>query len=147
MFLLLILFSCEDDPIFIPDRCSIQINSVTPTTLSTEEEASVNAGPLTKSWDTLVTINGTKANINKLERLGCDECDNCRKTNACHPCQDCDVCDPICKRDCSETVTIQVPIQATGNAKLQIINSYGQSNFYDIELENDLEVSPEDSGN
>jgi len=147
MFLLLLLFSCEDTPIYIPDRCELQITSLSPTPLKVSEPVSLTAAPLTTHWDSLVTIDGKTTEVLDLQRLGCDECDACRQANSCHPCQDCDTCDPICKRDCSESLTFTLPEDAAAKARLQLTNAYGQSDLYEIEIETEQPLNSEDTGN
>ncbi len=138
--LLTFILGCVTQVETVISICNVELSSVEPQTALPGESVVVTGKPFSTDWDTAVYIGGEPALLTALSRDGCDDCDSCRETSECTPCSDCDACDQICKSDCSETATVEVPALENGQWPVQLFNSYGTSSTVP------LTIGPEDTG-
>ena len=125
--LFMLLISCAETVDVYSTSCEVVVESVSPSVSVPGAQVSVTGTPMTTTWDTAITLNGTRAEVISVDREGCEDCDQCKLDAACTSCEDCDACDQICKSDCEEVVVFEVPAVSPGEAELHLYNVHGQS--------------------
>ena len=133
LLLSLIYVSCTDGEIIESNDCGVSLTELPE--LKSESEIVLSATPLSDIWDTYVSIDGTSAEITSLQRLSCGSCDTCRVEQQCDSCEECTECTALCDSSvCFEEMTILTPVLTQSTAQLQIINKYGHSPVYDLNI-------------
>ena len=128
---LIFFLSCTESTTTLVNSCGVTL--ITEPTLVGNSEVTIQATPLSETWDTYVHINGEQVEVLSVQRLGCSPCDSCRVENFCDSCDECSECTALCDTNvCSEEITIQTPTLSEDQASLQIINKYGQSPVYEL---------------
>ena len=121
------LFACDSSEIVVSDKCTVEIEQISPTPLIAGQQATMTAKPMSEPWDSRISIGQSSVLAASLERIGCEECDSCRARYNCLDCFDCDSCDVLCQDTCSEQLTFQVPNALEGDFQLYLVNRFGQS--------------------
>ena len=93
----------------------------------TDTEVTLTGTPMSTVADTLVTIDGTRAQVLEIVRNDCAECDQCQDQNNCRACGRCLACTTACST-CAESVRIQPA--TIGNGQLELLNKYGSGKIY-----------------
>ena len=137
---LALVAGCDDSTDSTSGACEVAISSLSPTSASPGAQVIVRGKPMTTVWDSAVYVDLTRAQLESVDRDGCDACDTCRVNNACTTCSDCDACDTLCASECVETATFVVPSGLSGTTAVRLFNVYGQSQPLD------LTVVPLDTG-
>ena len=140
--LLSALMACSTTTTYVADRCDVNLLSLSPVEAAPGATVTLQGGPLTRDWDTIVLVGGQSADIEGVDREGCTECDSCRSAASCNACDDCDDCDAQCAALCVETVRFVVPALAPGAASVRVLNGHGGSDVAELLV---LEA-PVDSG-
>ena len=140
-------FACESSEIVVSDKCTVEIEQISPSPIIAGQQATLVATPMSEPWDSRISIGQHSILAETLERIGCDECDSCRAQYECLDCFDCDNCDLLCKNTCTEQLSFQVPNALEGDFQLYLINRFGQSEPYNISVLNEaLDTGSQDSG-
>ena len=125
--------SCTEGEITESNDCGVSLTELPE--LKSESEIVLHATPLSDIWDTYVTIDGTSVEITSLQRLSCGSCDTCRVEQQCDSCEECSECTALCDASvCFEEMTVLTPVLTRETAQLQIINKYGHSPIYDLNI-------------
>ena len=134
LFLTCFLFACEDDIVIDTISCNVLLQEEP--TLSSDSSQTLLASPLSEVWDTQVLIDGNEVEIITLTRSACSSCDICRLEQSCDSCGECTECEAICDPTvCIESLDIQVPTLSTSTVQLQLINRYGYSPLYTLDVD------------
>ena len=131
--LFLLIIGCNTQNVAQGSSCALSISTSDPYWYA----GSVNeliVTPSTTRWDTLITINGQSIETVDVTRSNCEECDQCKEDFLCVGCNDCDACDQLCKLNCVETTTVQVPEIMSGTYTVLAQNLYGMSKTLDLEI-------------
>ena len=127
------LISCDEDIIVEETYCALEITELP--ALESEQEQNLYAHPLSEVWDTFLSIDGKQAEIIDINRSGCSTCDTCRIENQCNQCEECTICDTSCiEEQCIEVLHFITPTLSEDSATLRLINKYGQSAAYTVEV-------------
>jgi len=145
MFWLLILFlpvlsSCDTTPVSISQNCDVRLIDVAPESARPGDVIAAQGGPMTQVWDSAVYVDGTRAELVDIQRVGCETCDTCKAENSCEACDDCDACDDICATECSESIQFVTPELESGTVQISMYNGHGQSNSIPLYLVSDTDT-------
>ena len=145
--LLILLPGCDDAFKVSSPRCEVRLEAVTPAEGAVGDEALATGGPFTDRIDTALFLGATRADIERIDRSGCDTCDSCREERVCGECGECPACGPVCDV-CIETVAFFVPAASEGAQELVLFNAHGSSNALEFTVldETDPETDPGDTG-
>jgi hypothetical protein len=143
LFVTLIGFGCTTDVTYSSGECRLVIDSPSASLVESGEVLQIKGSPLTTHFDTAAYIGGVRSTVLDVDRSSCVECDACRAQEACGICSDCDACDSLCRDTCMEIATLVVPSLPPGPTRLEIYNSYGQSNPLDIQILHSPSGQPE----
>ena len=138
------LMGCSGTTVYLADRCDLNFGSPVPSEGAPGSTIVLEGGPATRSWDTIVTLNGTVAENVSVERENCGDCETCRNSEGCNSCDDCDACDLLCTQTCEEVLSFVVPPLEPGTVDLIITNSHGSSAKIPFEVL--VGSSPADTG-
>ena len=128
-----LIIGCDTQNVAQGSSCSLSISTSEPHWYAGSENE-LNITPSTTRWDTLITINGQTIETVDVTRINCEECDQCKEDFLCVGCNDCDACDQLCKLNCEETTTVQVPEIMPGTYTVLAQNLYGMSETLDLEI-------------
>ena len=126
LLVLLAALGCTTARDVLVPSCSL--DTPLPSVAEAPPGASVTArvGPLTATWDTVVTVGSARAEVTAVSRSGCDACDACNESNACSSCGPaCGACVDACA-GCTDAVVFIVP-DAPGANGLVVRNGAGTS--------------------
>ena len=147
MIAAILLFACDSSEVVVSDKCTVEIEQISPNPLISGQQATMVATPMSEPWDSRISIGQTSVLGEALERIGCEECDSCRAQYECLDCFDCDSCDLLCQNTCSEQLTFQVPNELEGDFQLYLVNRFGQSQPFSISVSAEsLDTGFQDSG-
>ena len=146
--LLALLFACTDTTQTEFPTCTVELLSIEPAAAQPGELVTLTADPLTELQDTDLRVGGVDAQVQSVDRTGCDDCDDCRTTQGCAACgDDCDACDAECRDNCVETLSFVVPELSAGTHQVVLFNAHGGSLAAPFEvLETAVDTGPVDSG-
>lgn len=135
-WLTLALAACEAQLVDTYDACDLDGALSTPEA-RVGDVVVLTGGPLTTTWDTLVQVDGTLAEITTLSRdaIACFDCDSCRDEAF-----DCVSCDETCL-PCVESISFVVPAVRTGVVSVVLTNAYGSTGPLALTI-----VAPSDTG-
>ena len=132
--LITLIFSCAEDEVIEYTSCNVHLQEEIPLQPNTTQTLYV--APVSNLWDTQVLIDAQQAQIVAVERNTCGACDECRIEADCDTCESCPSCEALCDPNvCVESISIEVPNLETPYAQLQIINLYGYSPVYNLNVE------------
>lgn len=124
MALLLLLAACETGSVTTAPDCLLTAPILDPTAAAPGDAVRATVERATDTWDTVVTVGDTPAEVLGLVREGCDDCDSCRTEQDCEACGTCDACTASCAA-CVEAVRFRVPEVAPGAHPVGVTNRYG----------------------
>ena len=126
-FLIFCLFftACETTTSDTLTNCEVTISLDAEHGLPGDEVTALGA-PLSTTYDSLVSFNGTTAEVVDVIRDDCTLCDTCREEAACAPCGTCLPCLAQCDL-CEESISFIVPNLPTGNTTVTLVNAFGTS--------------------
>ena len=135
---LLSLLGCNTAVVASYDDCSI---AVTPTPESglPGDVITLEGGPFSATWDTVVRVGGVDATVTDVVRTSCDTCDTCRADAGCLACGACADCDADCA-PCVQTVLFLVPDVTPGIQPVVLYNQHGTSDVASLTV---LGASPD----
>lgn len=147
MLLLLALSACDTTVNTDFASCQVDLIDLAPTSGLPGETVTLQAHPVTTTFDTVLSMGGTNAELVSVDRTGCDTCDDCRTTWACLECGgDCDPCDSLCATTCEETVVFTVPQLDAGAYQIELFNAHGHSDRVAFEVLGVTDTGNGDSG-
>jgi hypothetical protein len=132
----------------IPDfyaQCNITVD-LAPAEARVGDQVIATGGPFSDEYDTRLTINGVRAEIDLIERTDCDACDLCRVDSDCISCGTCTACTDVCAT-CVPTMTFTVPDAVPpGQVSLVVLNRYGGSRAVPFTvLDDGADTAPNDT--
>ena len=134
LLFIFVSFACTTDEVEEVNDCGVLL--VEEPILESDSENKIYASPLSTDWDTTVFLDGESVPVISVQRLGCSSCENCRLENGCDSCGDCENCIMNCDPTvCVESISIQTPILSSSTVSLQIINQYGHTPVYQLEVD------------
>ena len=129
-----LLISCAEDEFIEYTSCNIHLQEEVTLQPSTTQNLSVS--PVSNTWDTQVLIDSQETDIISVTRNACGACDECRIAEDCDSCETCTACDALCDPNvCEESISIAVPELNQTSVQLQIINLYGYSPIYTLNVD------------
>jgi uncharacterized membrane protein YgcG len=135
MLLLLALSACDTTVDTDFPSCQVDVMQVEPASGLPGDSIKLTAHPVTTTFDTVLNIGGTTAELVSVDRTDCESCDDCRTTWACLECgADCDPCDNLCATTCDESVVFTVPELAAGSYQIEVFNAHGHSDRVAFEV-------------
>ena len=129
---LLSLLACNTTVVAGYDDCSIAINP-TPAAGLPGDFITLDGGPFSVTWDTVVRVGGVDASVTDVVRADCDTCDTCRADADCLSCGACADCDAVCAT-CVQTVVFLVPDVTPGVQPVVMYNQHGTSEVASVEV-------------
>lgn len=139
--LALLLLGCATSTVDYGQRCDVVLDSVQGAVVQPGQALNLVGGPLTKAYDTTVTIGDLDAPVADVQRTDCEACDSCRDDAGCTACSDCDSCDAECTDICVESVIVTVPDLPDGPAALVLFNAYGATQPQTVEVQGGVGAS------
>lgn len=124
MALLLLLVACETGTVTSAPDCVLAAPTLDPPIAAAGEVVRATIERATESWDTVVTVGDTPAEVLGLVQDGCEDCDTCRSEQDCDACGTCDACTASCAA-CVEAVRFRVPELGPGAHAVVVTNRYG----------------------
>ena len=128
------LLACDSSDVILSDKCTVEIEQISPSPLIAGQEATLIATPMSEPWDSRIAFGDTSVLATELDRINCDACDSCRLQYECLDCLDCDSCDSLCEETCIEQMSFQVPSNLEGTFQLYLVNRFGQSSPSEITI-------------
>ena len=93
----------------------------------------LDGGPFSATWDTVVRVGGVDASVTDVVRTECDSCDTCRADADCLSCGACADCDAVCAT-CVQTAVFLVPDVTPGVQPVVLYNQHGTSEVASVEV-------------
>jgi hypothetical protein len=134
--LILLLTSClipTSTVVVDLDQCEVNI-ATDVESAAPGDTVTLGGGAFTEAFDTVVTVDGTRAQVAAVTRDDCSECDQCRQFAQCNDCEACTECDETCST-CNQTVDFVVPAIAPGPSSVVLVNQYATSNTVMLTVE------------
>ena len=134
LFFTCFLIACEEGTVIDTISCNPILQEEP--TLSNDSSQTLLVSPLSEIWDTRVLIDGSDIEITALNRSACSSCDVCRIEQGCDSCEECTECEAVCDPNvCIESLGVQIPLLTTNTVQLQVINQYGYSPLYNLDVD------------
>lgn len=122
---LLMLMACNTTTVATYDDCSVSITP-TPAAGLPGDVITLDGGPFSATWDTVVRVGGVDASVTAVTRHDCETCDTCREEADCLACGTCESCTTECAA-CVQQVTFLLPDVAAGAQPVVLYNEHGTS--------------------
>ena len=119
------LTACETTTSDTLTTCEVAISLDVEHGLPGDEVTAVGT-PLSTTYDSIISFDGSAAEILDVSREDCALCDTCREENACAPCGACIPCLAQCNL-CDESISFVIPQVPTGDTTVTLINAFGTS--------------------
>lgn len=124
---LALLMGCTTTTSSLPPTCELSALELSVETAWPGVRVTAHTTPMTTAWDTVVTVGSQRAEVDTVERDGCEACDACTEANACSTCGiTCAACVDACAA-CDESVVFVVPDLDGGRHDVVVRNGVGSS--------------------
>ena len=133
--LMLVFMSCTTESTSVNVRCNIQVEPIEANAIR-GSMLTVNAYPLTDTFDTHIQINQTTVDASTIEKETCSDCDACRSEYGCTDCAYCPACEVTCD-ECQHLLTFTIPEELPSSDEywLTLFNSLGSSEAVYLSIE------------